>query len=285
MLALLGVLVPWLFRPPDKMSRGEKAFWALLMMGFLLLELRTLYLDRDEHDREQAHTECERLESFKQIAKGIEDSNEINRKQFSATMIKFREAIDTETGGDSFCYLDFFSDPIWYEGVAKDTGLISLVAVRVGKYPLRDISVTVSDPIRFATIMDKLRVRDAGISTTFTTHDRTLQQMMEAVETSPITYQVGDFATDTKFVIKTAMNPGDVQEFEVLVRSFNTQMVIERFKMKRVNGHWAKAILVEIPRKLNSDWTKIDADFPRRADGHLDVNWPRDTKGRDKWDH
>ena len=53
-LALLGVIVPWLFRPPEKMGRGEKAIWTFVMLAFFYLELRTLYLDRDEHDGEQA---------------------------------------------------------------------------------------------------------------------------------------------------------------------------------------------------------------------------------------
>jgi hypothetical protein len=42
------------------------------MFAFLGLELRTLYLDRDEHDREQHLANCRQLESFKTIAQGIE---------------------------------------------------------------------------------------------------------------------------------------------------------------------------------------------------------------------
>jgi hypothetical protein len=88
-LAFLGVVVPWLFRPPEEMGRGEKAIWTLLMLAFFGLELRTLYLDRDEHDREQAHAECEQLERFGKIADKLEDSIAASRQQFGATMNQF----------------------------------------------------------------------------------------------------------------------------------------------------------------------------------------------------
>lgn len=82
----LGVIVPWLFRPPDKMGRTEKAVWTLLMLLFVWLEIRTLYLDRDEHDAQQEQARCQQLQSFQQIANGIEDSNKKSADQFETTM-------------------------------------------------------------------------------------------------------------------------------------------------------------------------------------------------------
>ena len=87
-LAVLGVLVP-LFRSWEKIGRGEKAIWTLLMFLFVGLEIRTLYLDRDEHDRDQAQARCEQLESFKQIATTLGTAITTSQTQFNATMEKF----------------------------------------------------------------------------------------------------------------------------------------------------------------------------------------------------
>lgn len=51
-LALLGVLVP-LFRDLPKIGKREKAFWTFVMFALVGLEIRSIYLDRDAHDREQ----------------------------------------------------------------------------------------------------------------------------------------------------------------------------------------------------------------------------------------
>ncbi len=58
-LALLGVIVPWLYREPKDMKAPEKALWTFVMLLLFGLELRTLYLDRDQHDREQEAANCE----------------------------------------------------------------------------------------------------------------------------------------------------------------------------------------------------------------------------------
>jgi hypothetical protein len=53
------------------------------------LEIRTLYLDRDEHDREQAYAACEQLERFGQIADKMNTAISTSQSQFNATMDKF----------------------------------------------------------------------------------------------------------------------------------------------------------------------------------------------------
>jgi hypothetical protein len=71
------------------MGPTEKAAWTLVMFILLGLELRTLHLDRNEHDREQAHAECEQIERFGKIADQLELSIETNRGEFNATMKQF----------------------------------------------------------------------------------------------------------------------------------------------------------------------------------------------------
>ncbi len=144
----LGVIVPWLFRPPEKMGRTEKAIWTFVMFSLVWLELRSLYLDRDAHDAEQAHARCEQLQNFNQIAQGISNAIRQSQEQFDATMIglkttiqltdhsisRVNEAIRTSTGGDSFCYVSF--------GNLTDAGALR-VATPGGsfRYPLHNVTV------------------------------------------------------------------------------------------------------------------------------------------------
>lgn len=92
-LGVLGVIVPWLFRPPEKMGRGEKALWTLLLFILFGLELRTLYLDRDEHDAQQAQARCQQLESFQKIADGINTAITTSQSQFNQTMLGLQTTI------------------------------------------------------------------------------------------------------------------------------------------------------------------------------------------------
>ncbi|HEV2132988.1 MAG TPA: hypothetical protein VGR47_01870 [Terracidiphilus sp.] len=118
-LAGLGVLVPWLFRTPDQMKRTEKAVWTLVMFALVLLEIRSLYLDRDQHDREQAQARCEQIERFGQIAAGIRQSVAQSEKQYESTIGQVqgvlsttqsvaklaKENLESVTGARSFPYV------------------------------------------------------------------------------------------------------------------------------------------------------------------------------------
>jgi hypothetical protein len=118
-LGVLGVIVPWLFRPPEKMGRAEKALWTLVVFALFGLEIRTLYLDRDEHDAEQARERCQQLQSFQQIATTLGAAITTSQTQFDATMKRSdqimketmasnktaKESLDNITGGDSYTYV------------------------------------------------------------------------------------------------------------------------------------------------------------------------------------
>jgi len=88
LLAVLGVLVP-LFRDWEKIGRFEKAIWTFTMFFLVGLEIRSLYLDRNEHDREQARAECEQLERFGRIADKLGTAISASQSAFHATMEQF----------------------------------------------------------------------------------------------------------------------------------------------------------------------------------------------------
>lgn len=58
---VLGVVVP-LVRDLARMGKWEKAFWTVVMFALMGLEIRSIYLDRNAHDIEQAKARAEQLQ-------------------------------------------------------------------------------------------------------------------------------------------------------------------------------------------------------------------------------
>lgn len=81
-LALVGVLVPWLRGEGDRINRHERAFWTIAMFLCLGLELKSVYQDQADHRNEEAFARCEQLHSFNAIGEGINRSFETNEKHF-----------------------------------------------------------------------------------------------------------------------------------------------------------------------------------------------------------
>jgi protein-S-isoprenylcysteine O-methyltransferase Ste14 len=77
-LAVLGVIVPW-FRAWSNIRKWERAFWTILMFVLVGLEIRSIYSDQTEHDKQQAEARARELERFSQIAGGIKTA--INNSQ------------------------------------------------------------------------------------------------------------------------------------------------------------------------------------------------------------
>ena len=86
-LGLLGVVVP-LIRDLGKIGKGERAMWTFVMFALLLLEIKSVYQDRSEHDREQAQARSEQLSEFGKIAAGINKTIDASKQQFEATMTR-----------------------------------------------------------------------------------------------------------------------------------------------------------------------------------------------------
>jgi hypothetical protein len=75
---------------------------------------------------------------------------------------------------------------------------------------------------------------------------------------------------------------GDQQSFDIMFRAFNGDW-IERLELRRVNGKWMRALLVETEQKVRPYFWRIDTDYPR-VNGHLDVFWPKPVKGKPVWE-
>jgi len=160
-LSVVAALVP-LFRPWDKISKHERAAWTFLMFVLVGGELRTIYLDRDEHDLEQAHARCEQLQSFQ----AIETSSQ---SQFQSTMREYanaekaenrhfeqllreegrvfngmqrntRDTLDALTGGNSYTAIM----PLLVTSDANNAELPLMVSVS-GKNTLYDVTIEMQD--------------------------------------------------------------------------------------------------------------------------------------------
>jgi hypothetical protein len=115
-MALVGVGVP-LFRDPNNIGKWEKAGWTLLTFTLVGLELRSIYLDREDHEQKETQARREQLERFRAIGDGI------------------KKNIDVVTGGDTFCYI-----------LAGFYGTnFNMVAIAKGESPLHDVLIEMVD--------------------------------------------------------------------------------------------------------------------------------------------
>ena len=143
-LGLLGIFVP-LIRDLAKMGKWEKALWTAVIFALLLLEIKSIYYDRSEHDAQQAEARAEQLRHFNEIAAGINTSIEKSGEQFKATMdrtdtliTKASENIDAVTGGRDFVVVDIVGRPVQGDG-------LSLQAVVNGKNVVRDVRCAIEE--------------------------------------------------------------------------------------------------------------------------------------------
>jgi hypothetical protein len=110
-LGFLGVVVT-LARDPTKIGQREKAAWIFAMFALLMLEIKSVYQDRNEHDRQQAEARESETRNFQAIADGISITIQQSQQHFDATMEKSQqlmglsqESLANITGGDSYAYI------------------------------------------------------------------------------------------------------------------------------------------------------------------------------------
>src|SRR5208283_790529 len=69
-LAVLAVLVP-LFRDLADMKKREKAIWTALVFALMLLEVKSIYQDRNAHEKQQSDDRTAQLVNFQKIGDQI----------------------------------------------------------------------------------------------------------------------------------------------------------------------------------------------------------------------
>jgi hypothetical protein len=256
---------------PD-MGGWEKSLWFVILLLFAGIEIRAISRDRKEQTKTFSDIASQLAVTVNQGTTALNALNETikeGRTHFDSTMSGLTDSVKTQTGGDSFCYLEFSQ-------ALNDVGGMTLV--KVGKYPLRGVSATIMDAAKTAAAVNEfVKANPPKGDQDYANHVFAIQRMSEVLQPVP------DFATDTRFLGGYQMTKSDRQSFQILFGAFNGSW-IERMEIRTVNGKWAKAIMVEVPMTKKYRHFYIDPDYPR-VNGKLDVpSWPRPAHGEPEWE-
>jgi hypothetical protein len=205
------------------MEKAEKALWTFLMLALLGLELRTLYLDRDEHDSEQALARCQQLENFKEIANGLDTAISKGSAQFTATMgrmegilTKQDETLTQTMGGTSF--------PLFIATLPTDPASIEMpvdVSARPKCFPCSHTPT----PDDLAPLLD--------VTVDITEQPRTMKGITQsAVESAfhPVHYTLGTIIVPGDFTAPFKLEEGKRYTLQITTRhgSFREDIYTDR---------------------------------------------------------
>jgi hypothetical protein len=223
-----------------------KALYVVLIIGLVVVENRATDKDRTNFATAEATRRAQLNNRFQGIANEIKAQIDQSQAQFAQTMSGIKRNINTVTGGDSFCYLDFAAN-----------GTLPTFVQR-GKYPISDVSARIVDLKKF----DRLIATNPQPS---------LQELLSA-DTS---VQLGELTPNAALVRGTVKLVGQSARFNIFFSARNGFWT-QKLRLRLVGGKWVRAIRVtttEIgrdkkgPKKL---FEKIDKGFPRNAKGEVD---------------
>jgi hypothetical protein len=258
-LALLGVIVP-LFRKFEEIGRRERAIWTLIMFVLVGLEIRSIYLDRNAHDREQAAARKEQLEKFKDISDGLRASIDQSQAQFQATVVRFEgvtglekltattasEAYKATTGGDSFCVM------------AMQPDVEGLSFAHNGKYPLYNVSVSVVDLDKQMAIWKE--------------HEGGQPYVGQEAWGGYRVFRVGDIHPNTAAGVPLTIESSRADRLNLNI-SFIARNGhwSQQLRFRKVGGKWVSATNVYSGWKPQKEiYFYADPEYPHTPDGRVD---------------
>jgi len=266
-LGFLGVIVP-LIRDLSKIGRREKAVRTFVVFALLLLEIKSVYQDRNEHDLEQAATRVKEEKHFETIAEGIKAAIRESDSNFQLTMNRsdritsgVSDAIRVQTGGDSFAYITFTLEPaiVRFNGLGNPSGPWFLVSITShGKYPLREVHATLIDDERRMTAMEEYNEHPDG-------------DWMKAIQSGDTQYQYpylrpqspeapgGDVETIGAYPLPKGMT----KRLTIAFSSLNGYWD-ETVHLGLVNGMWRQCLSVMGPtvKQARKPFINCDSDWP-----------------------
>jgi hypothetical protein len=240
-LAFVAAVVT--FRDPGK---TEKAIWILVFLGLMSGEVWMMSKDRTETNRKQKETRDAEIASFKSIGEGIQTSNANSQSQFAITLSRFKQNIETITGGGSFCYLAVGSD-----------GFPTFV--HSGDFPLAGVRARIVDMQKWNQVVKP-------------NPHPSMQEFLSA----DTHVALGDFPPHTAIP-----NFGVIQLVGQTERDFNiffnarNGFWTQELRLKFIDGEWLSASRVTRMEVGNKNKTrkifeKIDKGFPLNANGEVD---------------
>jgi hypothetical protein len=229
-LGFLGVLVA-LTRDPTKIGSREKAVWLFVMFTLLLLEIKSVYQDRNEHDEQQAEARQRENDSFQTIADGINRTIITSEQQFEATTadmkqlmhsasyiaLTAKQSLDQITGNHQFCYLS---------SERLGNGQIGFLVMNSGPLPLERCYVVIFDnpssipktPEEREKLFVPLVARELG-----PVLPGPNQMMGTAIVLPCCSYRISIFTRNDRFLETLTVNP----DYPTNSRSFENTTVMD----------------------------------------------------------
>ncbi len=262
-LGLLAVVATF-ERDPSSLQRS---LWIIVATGLLIIEYGAIANDRSENQSAQEEVRATDQFRFWRTSTALQTAIQTEKlqmireqSQFRDTIAHFEEVVNTETGGNTFCYLLF--EEIY------NRQSFNVTAVKVGKYPLKDVWAFIDDSTNLST-----RLAGAFPQTTSMQARKEAGRIIEgAMAASPARIPIGNFATDHKILAPYPITKpqADSQLYTISLGANNGNWM-ETIVMKRVAGpypgshstdHWAKEITVTRTDVNKRIFYKVDPDFP-----------------------
>jgi hypothetical protein len=282
-VAVMGVGAA-LMTARTKASGAEKAVWMLIITSSLVIEVLAIRKDRHEHDESLATLLAEEVgarkdakTNFGEIGAGIQATIERSDEHFEATMDRssrimagIGDAIRTETGGDSFAFITLAPQP-------NQQFLVTITSH--GKYPLREIRITMMDEERRVLAMQEYNKHPEG-------------DWIKAIQAGDTSFSVpylrpqGPEAPTGDVQVLGAYPFGikDTNDLTIAFSSHNGYWN-ERLHLRRLNGRWLQAVTVIGPtaKSVQHPFEYYEADFPdgkgiARRDWPLSKSSPQKTR-------
>lgn len=250
-LIAMGIAAAIMALRADMRGR-EKWLWTFVLFAFAYVEVRALNQDRAEQQAFQNRLQ----ENFASIGNGIKSAVAESDRNFGDTMSRLdtalagiRDSIKTQTGGDSFAFVTFTAQP-------NQQFLVAITSH--GRYPLRDIRVTLMDDERRLQAMQEYNKHPDG-------------NWIAAIQSSDTYYQVPYLrpqspegpSGDVELLGSYPFGSKDAKDLTVAFSSFNGYWN-ERLHLRRVDGRWHQALSVIGPTvKQNlKPFIYSDSDYP-----------------------
>ncbi|MGD1106511.1 MAG: hypothetical protein ABR865_05660 [Terracidiphilus sp.] len=267
----LAAIMALVREPPVR----EKVVWIVLITLLIVAEIKDLYVTDQEQTSTFTKINGDLTKTGQDLDKTLKGL-EIERQKLgdiaigvnsavttSQTAVQTAtEAINTETGGNSFLYIK--AKPFM-----RNT--VELEAVRVGQFPLRDVTAEVMDETKFGKLILALPHLQPG-----PTEDEQRGTFLHSVrEASLFKTQIPGFGGAKS---DRGTYPLSDDQKDTLAISFSgfTRDWYEDLCLRAVNYRWSNAIRVldSFPNPTaKTIFTKIDPDFPKKQDGKPDVCW------------
>ena len=261
-VAFMGVAAA-LLTARIKATGMEKAAWMVLISSFLVIEVLAIRKDRKEHDEalakvlnEEVTARSEAKNSFVEIGNGIQATIRKSDEHFDATMDRsdriiagLGDTINVQTGGDSFAFVTFTPEP-------NQQFLIAITSH--GKYPLREINVTMMDEERRIQAMEEYNKHPGG-------------DWIRAIQAGDTYFRVPYLrpkstegpSGDVEVLGSYPFGAKDANDLTIAFSSLNGYWN-ERLHLRRMDGRWHQALSLMGPtvKQAAHPFIYFDADYP-----------------------